>query len=139
VSAVRGVRWVNDSIATTPERTLAGMRSYHEPLVLLLGGREKQLPMRELATETVERCRAVIAFGESAGLFASAVRDAAEGERPLVREVGTVEEAVRAAAEVAREGDVVLFSPAATSFDAYRNFEQRGQAFRQAVAALEEA
>jgi UDP-N-acetylmuramoylalanine--D-glutamate ligase len=139
VGTVRGVRYVNDSIATTPERTLAGMHSYHEALVLLLGGRDKQLPLREMAVEAARRCRAVIAFGEAAALYASAVREVRDGEAPAVREVETVEEAVRAAAELAREGDVVLFSPAGTSFDAYRNFEQRGRAFQEAVRALEHA
>jgi UDP-N-acetylmuramoylalanine--D-glutamate ligase len=139
VATVRGVLYVNDSIATAPERTLAGLRSYSEPVVLLLGGRDKQLPMREMAEEAVRRCRGVVCFGESGDLYAQAVRDAA-GTRdfPLVR-VETVEQAVEAAAALAEDGDVVLFSPAATSFDQYRNFEERGRAFRAAVARLDGA
>jgi len=137
VGDVGGVRYVNDSIATTPERTLAGMRSYAEPLVLLLGGRHKQLPLAELGAAAAARCRAVVTFGEAGPLFASVVRDAgAPSAAPVIREVATVAEAVRAAATLAAPGDVVLFSPAGTSFDAYRNFEERGRAFRDAVAAL---
>lgn len=136
VATVGGVLWVNDSIATTPERTLAGMRSYTEPLVLLLGGRHKDLPLAELGRDTTGRCRAVIAFGEAGPLFASAVRDARLGETPVIEEVADVEAAVAAAHRLARSGDVVLFSPAGTSFDAYRNFERRGEAFRAAVRAL---
>lgn len=138
VATVGGVQYVNDSIATTPERTLAGMRTYREPLVLLLGGRDKHLPLGELAREAVARCRAVVAFGEAGPVFARAVADARDGDRPAIEQAGTIEEAVAAAARLAREGDVVLCAPAGTSFDAYRSFEQRGAAFRDAVAALGE-
>lgn len=137
VATVEGIQWVNDSIATTPERTLAGMRSYTEPLVLLLGGRHKDLPLAELGREAAARCRAVVTFGEAGPLFASAVRDARLGESPVIEEVTDVEAAVRTASRLARSGDVVLFSPAGTSFDAYRNFERRGEAFRDAVRSLD--
>lgn len=131
-----GVRWINDSIATTPERTLAGLRSYDGPIVLLLGGRDKHLPLTELAHEAVARCRAVIGFGEAAATFLAAVRAARDGDLPVLRETAGVEAAVEAAAALARPGDAVLCSPAGTSFDAYRNFEERGAAFRAAVAAV---
>lgn len=134
VSTVRGVTYVNDSIATTPERTLAGMRSFGEPLVLLLGGRDKDLPLAELAAEAVARCRAIVTFGEAGPLYASAVRRAS-GTTHVV-ETGEVASAVVEAAGLAEAGDVVLFSPAGTSFDAYPNFEKRGEAFRAAVGAL---
>jgi UDP-N-acetylmuramoylalanine--D-glutamate ligase len=136
VATVDGVQYVNDSIATTPERTLAGLRSYAEPIVLLLGGRHKELPTADLGREAVTRCRAVVTFGEAGELFAAAVRNARAGDSPRLEQVATVEEAVRAAARLARDGDVVLFSPAGTSFDAYPNFERRGEAFRAAAQAL---
>lgn len=136
VATVRRVRYVNDSIATTPDRTLAGIAAVAEPLVLLLGGRDKQLPLRELAAAAAARCRAVVTFGDAAELYASAVRDARDGESPTIEQVADVPAAVEAAARLAREGDVVLLSPAGTSFDAYPNFERRGEAFREAVAAL---
>jgi UDP-N-acetylmuramoylalanine--D-glutamate ligase len=136
VATMDGVTYVNDSIATTPERTLAGLRSFEEPMVLLLGGRDKHLPLRELASLAVRRCRAVITFGEASDLFADAVRDARDGERPGVEQVNDVASAVRRAREIAQAGDVVLFAPAGTSFDAYRTFEQRGADFRSAVAEL---
>ena len=136
VSRAGGVTWVNDSIATTPERTLAGLRAFDEPAVLLLGGRDKHLPLGELAGEAVARCRAVIGFGEAGPAFVEAVRAARDGDRPALREVEDVEAAVEAAAALARAGDVVLCSPAGTSFDAYRTFEQRGAAFSAAVAAV---
>jgi len=136
VATSAGVQWINDSIATTPERTLAGLRSFSEPVVLLLGGRDKHLPRRELAIEAVRRCRAVITFGEATELFTAALREVRDGERPALAQANDVEGAVAAAAQLAHAGDVVLFSPAATSFDAYRNFEARGRAFRNAVLSL---
>jgi len=107
--------------------------------VLLLGGRDKHLPLGELAREAVARCRAVVAFGEAGPVFAEAVAAARDGDRPAIEQAGSIEEAVATAARLARTGDVVLCAPAGTSFDAYRNFEQRGAAFRAAVAALGES
>jgi UDP-N-acetylmuramoylalanine--D-glutamate ligase len=134
IGSANGVTYINDSIATTPERTVAGLRAFEEPLVLLLGGRDKHLPLEELTEEIGRRCRAVVTFGEAAELFAGAARAAGAGV--TVRSVEDVASAVREAAELARPGDVVLFAPAGTSFDAYRNFELRGRAFRDAVAEL---
>jgi UDP-N-acetylmuramoylalanine--D-glutamate ligase len=139
IATVRGVLYVNDSIATTPERTVAGMRSFEEPLVLILGGRDKQLPTSELAEEIAARCRAVVTFGEAAELYANVARTATADEPVGVRLVADVASAVVTAAELARPGDVVLFAPAGTSFDAFRNFELRGRAFREAVERLEDA
>lgn len=127
-----GATWVNDSIATSPERAMAGLRAFTEPVVLLLGGRDKNLPLDGLQALAKERCRAVICFGESAELFADAMRPAVSDTRL----VWNVEEAVNTAAKVVRAGDVVLFSPAGTSFDAYPSFEVRGAEFRRLVAAL---
>ena len=135
ISQTRGVTWVNDSIATTPERTLAGLHSYTEPVVLLLGGRDKNLPLAELALEAGARCRAVVTFGEAGDLFAGALRTGAPALH--LERANDVASAVEAAARLAQPGDVVLFSPAGTSFDAYPNFERRGEAFAEAVRALD--
>ena len=136
VATLGRITFVNDSIATTPERALAGMRSFTEPLVLLLGGRDKHLPFRELAVACLERCRAVVTFGESGPTYAAAIAEVRDGASPDIDEASDVREAVRLAALHAQPGDVVLFSPAGTSFDAYRSFEQRGEAFRAAVREL---
>lgn len=135
VAVVRGVHWYNDSIATTPERTLAGLRSFSEPVVLLLGGRDKHLPLEELATVCRERCRAVVTFGDAGPLFAAAMRAGGVG---VVQETADVAAAVREAAALATPGDVALFAPAGTSFDAYANFERRGEHFRRLVQSLAE-
>jgi UDP-N-acetylmuramoylalanine--D-glutamate ligase len=143
VIEIDGVRYVNDSIASTPERTLAGMRSFSEPLVLLLGGRDKDLPKDELAQEALIRCSGIVFFGQDGPLLEAAVEanaaSVAYEERPQTARVTTLEEAVRAAHEMASPGEVVLLSPACTSFDAYANFEARGEHFRQLVRALEGA
>jgi UDP-N-acetylmuramoylalanine--D-glutamate ligase len=143
VASVGGVDYYNDSIATTPERTLAGLRSFEEPVVLLLGGREKHLPLEEMAAEACRRCRAVVVFGEAAPILEEALRTAAAGltseERPQVLRARALAEAVSAASGAARPGDVVLLSPACTSFDAFENFEQRGEEFRRLVLALRPA
>ncbi|MBE0610259.1 MAG: UDP-N-acetylmuramoyl-L-alanine--D-glutamate ligase, partial [Dehalococcoidia bacterium] len=132
VGRANGATWVNDSIATSPERTIAGLRAFHEPVVLLLGGREKNLPLDQLQDLARERCRAVICFGEAGALFHDAMRAAVADARL----VATMDDAVAAAAIALQPGDVVLLSPAGTSFDAYPNFEARGEAFRRLVAAL---
>jgi UDP-N-acetylmuramoylalanine--D-glutamate ligase len=132
---VHGVDYYNDSIATAPERTLAALRSFEEPIVLLLGGRDKKLPLDEMMNEVARRCRAVICFGESGPMLAKA----AEGHGVPVEQVETLANAVEAASSQARAGDVVLLSPACTSFDAYTNFEERGIEFRRLVAEMEAA
>ncbi len=134
----RGVAWYNDSIATAPERTLAALRSFDRPVVLMLGGRDKHLPLEELAAEVVRRGRAAVLFGEAAPLLEVALRAADPGGRLVRRRVERLPEAVAAAAELARPGDVVLLSPACTSYDQYNDFEERGAHFQRLVAELGE-
>ena len=133
VGRARGAVWINDSIATSPERAVAALEAVAEPAILLLGGREKALPLEKLRAAARERCRAAICFGEAAGPFAEAMT----GAVGTVARVETLAEAVEAAAALAREGDAVLLSPAGTSFDAYPRFEARGEAFAALVAALD--
>jgi UDP-N-acetylmuramoylalanine--D-glutamate ligase len=134
VAEVEGVAYYNDSIATTPERSLAGIRSFDEPVVLLLGGRDKHLPLEELASEALQRCRAVVVFGESAEKIEAALREAS-GEA-TIRRVATLPDAVDSARTLARPGDIVLLSPACTSYDAYESFERRGEHFRSLVQQM---
>lgn len=140
VAAIDGVDYYNDSIATTPERTLAGIRSFDEPLVLLLGGRGKHLPLEEMSQEMCRRCRAAVFFGEAREELEAAARaacdDIAPEKAPRFHIVDTLAEAVEAARAAAEPGDVVLLSPSCTSFDAYENFEERGAHFRRLVRAM---
>ncbi len=138
VAAVAGVSYYNDSIATTPERTVAGLRSFKGPVVLLLGGREKRLPLDELAREALSRCRAVVCFGEAGSMLEEALRTeaASSANAPALDRAETLADAVAAARKLAKPGDVVLLSPACTSYDAYENFEERGEDFRCLVRRL---
>lgn len=139
VREVDGVRWINDSIATAPERVMAALRAFEkEPVVILLGGRDKDLPWGELMREVARRARALISFGE-AGLMiaqqASWARDAGNFSFPIEQAVD-LEEAVRIAAIQAQPGDIVLLSPGCTSYDVYKDFEERGEHFRRLVRKL---
>jgi UDP-N-acetylmuramoylalanine--D-glutamate ligase len=138
VDRVGGTAYYNDSIATTPERTLAALASFHEPIILLLGGREKNLPLEELARRALVRCRAVVCFGEAASALRAALLGATAvvPAPPPIERCETLEQAVRAARRHAGPGDVVLLSPACTSYDHYDNFEERGEDFRRVVQGL---
>jgi len=136
ICTLHGAAWYNDSIATAPERTMADIRSFSEPIVLLLGGRDKDLPWGELAALVRQRVDHVILFGEAAEKIQAALAQAG-GPRPYTLERCTnLEAAVAAAARTASEGDIVLFAPGGTSFDQFRDFEERGEAFRKWVSAL---
>ncbi|MEO8458702.1 MAG: UDP-N-acetylmuramoyl-L-alanine--D-glutamate ligase [Chloroflexota bacterium] len=138
VGDVAGASYFNDSIATTPERTLAGLHSFEEPIVLLLGGRDKQLPLEEMAREALNRSRAIVLFGEAAGLLADTFAALPNKRKVSIQRTDTLDEAVAVAHLSAKPGDVVLLSPACTSYDAYDNFERRGEHFRELVSNLTE-
>ena len=131
-----GVKFVNDSIATAPERSIAALQAYHEPLVLIAGGRDKHLPMEHWAALIARRVKHVVLLGEMSDLVAQAIRAADPGYTAISRAT-SMDEAVRQAATAARGGDVVLLSPGGTSYDMYRDFEERGRDFARAVAELQ--
>jgi UDP-N-acetylmuramoylalanine--D-glutamate ligase len=131
-----GADWYNDSMATAPERAVAAIQAFDEPLVLLLGGRDKNLPWHDLVTLVHQRVDHVILFGEAAGLIEQAIRSQ-KGTGPCsVVHCQNLSQAVQAAAEVVEPGDVVLLSPGGTSFDAFRDFAERGEQFRLWVNEL---
>jgi UDP-N-acetylmuramoylalanine--D-glutamate ligase len=140
IRAVHGAQYYDDSIATAPERLMAGLRAYDEPIVLLAGGRDKHLPWGDAAKLIVERVRELIVFGEMADLVQAAVEAqlAQSGTRVLekIHHAATLDEAVAKAAQVARSGEVVLLSPGGTSYDAFKDFAERGERFRELVGAL---
>ncbi len=132
-----GADWYNDSIATAPERSMAAIRSFTEPIVLLAGGRDKKLPWGDFAALVHERVDHLVAFGEARSIIQKAVGGADPGQRPFTFDsCAGLHDAVRAAALVISTGDVVLLSPGGTSFDEFRDFEERGEAFRQWVMEL---
>ncbi len=138
VRVLHGATWVNDSIATAPERVVAALKSYDEPIVLLSGGRDKHLPWDEYARLVCRKVRHLLLFGEAADLIEENVRKEWKGDETLasIEKFGTLEEAVREANRLARPGDIVLLSPGGTSFDAYKDFAERGEHFRQLVMEL---
>jgi UDP-N-acetylmuramoylalanine--D-glutamate ligase len=137
VRELHGVRWYNDSIASAPERTMADIRSFEEPIVLLLGGRDKNLPWEELMQLAAERVDHVVLFGEAADKIQKSVDSLGLREKRFtLARVNNLKEAVAKAAEVAESGDVVLLSPGGTSFDEFKDFEERGERFREWVQEL---
>jgi UDP-N-acetylmuramoylalanine--D-glutamate ligase len=135
VRTLDGAAWFNDSKATSPDETIAALRSFDEPIVLLAGGRSKKAPLDKMATEIVQRVRALVVFGEMADEIAEAVKGAPGADLPIER-APTLPEAVHLAWKVARPGDVVLLSPSGTSFDAFNDYEHRGRVFKELVNAL---
>ena len=137
VRMVNGVSWINDSIATAPERTLAAIKSFNEPIILLLGGRDKNLPWDELAAIIHQRVEHVIVFGEAADKILNALGqpEGADRLQTISSRVGMIE-ALEEADRIAAPGDVVLLSPGCTSYDAFKDFEERGETFMNWVNAL---
>ncbi len=132
-----GSKWYNDSIATAPERTMAAIRSFSEPIVLLLGGRDKDLPWDQLANLIHHKVDHVIVFGESAEKILAAMGPVNAKQKPIsLTHVPTLQEAVNEASVIAEPGDVVLLSPGGTSFDEFKDFEERGDNFRKWVTQL---
>jgi UDP-N-acetylmuramoylalanine--D-glutamate ligase len=132
-----GVRWYNDSMASAPERSIAAIRSFDEPIVLLLGGRDKDLPWEDLMQLASQRVDHVVLFGEAAEKIQKTVDGLRLSQkRPTITRVKDLHEAVVKAAEVAEVGDVVLLSPGGTSFDEFKDFAERGERFKVWVQEL---
>jgi len=132
-----GADWYNDSIATAPERTIAALQSFDQPIILLAGGRDKDLPWDKLATAIRQKVDHLILFGEAAELIHEAVGKASPFALPhTIDRCKWLEEAVQKAAERVGPGYVVLLSPGGTSFDEFTDFEERGRRFRQWVKEL---
>ena len=130
-----GVRFYNDSIASSPSRTIAGLRSFQEKVILIAGGYDKHIPYDVLGPEVCAHVKKLFLCGATAALIREAV-EACGGEQPQITDCGDFESAVRAAAAAAEEGDVVLMSPASASFDQFKNFMVRGECFKKIVREL---
>lgn len=126
-----GVSWFNDSKGTNVGAVIRCLEGFDEPVVLIAGGKDKGVDFRPLRGPLARRARAAVLFGEARARMEREL----SGAVPL-RAAATLAEAVREAAALARPGDVVVLSPACSSFDQFRNFEERGEAFRAAVREL---
>jgi UDP-N-acetylmuramoylalanine--D-glutamate ligase len=131
VQRVRGVRFVNDSKATTVDATLKALASFDQPIVLILGGRGKGGDFSPLRAAVKKRARSVVLVGEAA----DKIEQALGGAVPVTR-VANYREVVRTAFGLAARGDVVLLAPACTSWDMFEDFEERGRTFKREVRLL---
>jgi len=130
-----GVKWYNDSIASAPERVIAAVRSFDEPVVVLLGGRDKKLPWGPLAELARTRVKHLVLFGEARALIQQALEAAGVGPGAYTV-CERLREAVGVAARRSAPGDIVLLSPGCTSFDEFQDFAERGDKFKEWVKSL---
>ncbi len=130
VADAKGVRWYNDSKATTPEGTMVALSAFECPKIILAGGYDKHTPFDELGKRIATSAKAAILIGQTAQQIANAIRAAAPGDGGTeVRFAGSLAEAVELADRLAVPGDVVLLSPACASYDMFENYQQRGRMF----------
>ena len=130
-----GVRFYNDSIASSPSRTIAGLRSFDQKVILIAGGYDKHIPYDVLGPEICAHVKKLFLGGATGPQIRAAVENC-EGEKPEVVDCGNFEAAVRAAAAAAEDGDVVLMSPASAAFDQFKNFMVRGEFYKKLVREL---
>lgn len=133
-----GVRWYNDSIASSPSRTIAGLLSFSQPVILIAGGKDKGVSYEPLGPVINDHVKLLILCGATAEAIRKAVTEAANYQGLNILEVEDYPSAVALADSKAVDGDVVMLSPASTSFDRFRNFEERGHVFKDLVMALPE-
>ncbi|MEO1286636.1 MAG: UDP-N-acetylmuramoyl-L-alanine--D-glutamate ligase [Chloroflexota bacterium] len=143
VRTVNDVMYVNDSIATAPERLVAALKSFDDPLILLLGGADKDLPWDQAVHLIMQKAQAIILFGAEGEKQVRTITERMFRLRglkePYLYVVDDLDIAVAKASEIARAGDVVLLSPGGTSYDAYQDFAARGEHFRELVNHLEDS
>ena len=132
----KGVRWYNDSIASSPSRTIAGLNSFHQKVILIAGGKDKGISYESLGPVINERVKLLLLCGATAGVIRQSVEQAANYNGLEILDVEDYQEAVSLADSHSREGDVVILSPASTSFDRFANFMDRGKTFKNIVNQL---
>jgi len=135
-----GIRFYNDSIASSPTRTIAGLRAFDEKVILIAGGYDKHLPFDELGAEIISHVKTLVLCGATAEKIKDAVlqNEGYQAGFPVIYSTNTLSEAVKTAAGCAREGDIVTLSPACASFDQFKNFMVRGKAYKELVMSLDE-
>jgi len=137
VAEINGVRWYNDSIATTPDSAIVALDAFDSPPIIIAGGYDKNLPFDELGRKIAATAKAAILLGQTAPKIADAIQKARiENRQANIETVESLAQAVRLAARLAVPGDVVLLSPACASYDMFDNFQQRGREFVRLVNDL---
>ena len=142
VAQKSGVKWYNDSIGTSPTRTIAGLKSFNDKVILIAGGYDKNIPYEPLSPYILEKVKHLILIGKTATKIRNAVIAEAKKQEVDLKEIldivefNTLEECVNYANKIAKENDIVVMSPASASFDMYKNFEERGNHFNRVVSKL---
>lgn len=138
VRTLNGVKYYNDSIASSPSRTIAGLRSFHQKVILIAGGYDKHIPFDVLGPEVTTHVKALFLTGATSDKIRAAVESAPDydPEKLPITVIDDFEEAVLAAHRAAKPGDVVILSPACASFDKFKNFMERGAAFKKIIYGL---
>lgn len=138
VRDINGVKFYNDSIASSPTRTVAGLKSFKQKVILIAGGYDKKIPFGELSREGIDRIKALVLMGKTK----QKIKDSFENEmnkrniRIPIFEAESLEDAVKKAYSFAETGDIITLSPACASFDMFKNFEERGNKFKEIVMNL---
>ena len=136
VRTLHGVRYYNDSIATSPDRTIAGLRSFAQKVILIAGGKNKGIPYDSVGPVINDHVKLLLLCGATAGVIRDAVEHAENYEGLEILDVNDYQEALAIVQNCAEEGDVVLLSPASTAFDRFANFMERGKVFKALVNSL---
>ena len=133
VRELDGVRYYNDSIASSPARTTAGLKSFKQKVVLIAGGYDKKIPFDEFGSVVNEHVKKLVLCGLTSDKIEAAVKSAPNYDGLPIYRRSEFEDAVNTAREIAESGDVVILSPACASFDMFKNFAVRGDTFKEIV------
>lgn len=138
IRKIDNIKWYNDSIGSSPTRTIAGLNAFDEKIVLIAGGYDKHLDYTPIAKPIVEKVSSLILIGQTADKIEKAVRDELKAQRKTMNiyRVNTLEETAKVARDVAKLGEIVLFSPASASFDMFKDFMERGNKFKKIVQEM---
>ena len=138
VRTLNGVQWFNDSIATSPTRTIAGLNSFSQKICIIAGGYDKKIPYEPLAQPIIEHVKLLVVMGQTGPKVEKVVREHPDFEKSgiVIMHADNMEQAVKIMYENTKEGDIVSFCPASASFDLYANFEERGRHFKRLVNEL---
>ena len=135
VAKIKGVRWYNDSIATTPQSVIAALLAFEEPTIIIAGGYDKKLCLAELGQQIADNAKAAILIGQTASKIADAIRTHNSNSKAEI--VDSLAAAVKLANQLAVSGDIVLLSPGCASYDMFDNFQQRGDEFIRLVRLID--
>ena len=134
VRELNGIRFYNDSIASSPSRAIAGLHSFDQKIIVIAGGSDKNIPFDSYAKEVVDRVKHLVVMGHTKDKIKSAVLN--ENPDFPISVAENLEDAVHKAYAQAEAGDVVMLSPACASFDFFKNFMERGRLFKDFVKSL---